>query len=238
MDDLKLFDDLEGVDPLGPESLARGSSVSPRSPKPGSVQTAVVAAVAVGAGLAAVAAGCSPTGSRFADAVASFAFGAGLTLATAKARRWSWLTLSGLAALGAQGAEPLVAAMLAVAGSLVAMALPRSRTRWLGAIVGGLSAQILLRLPDYGFSGSSAIWAAVAVAPVLVSGYARCRSRTRWILRLGFGCVAATWVIATIAFAAAAMTARATMRAGADQARAGFDAARAARQDDAVAALR
>lgn len=239
VDDLKIFDDLDGVDP-GDDLVYRehAAAVPSRSATSAAVSNAVVAAVAVGAGIGVVTAPGAPTGWRPADLVLGFAFGALVTVATAKARRWSWFVLAALAALGAEGRDLLVVAFAVVAICLASVALPRANARYAGALVGALSVQVLVRMPERGTLGLTALWSALALIPVFVSAYRRSRSRSRRVIRLSVLAVGGLAVLACLAFAVVALMARSAMLEGANLARSGFDSARAGRQDEAVEAFR
>lgn len=98
--------------------------------------------------------------------------------------------VAGLAAVAASDAATVAVAAVALAVSIVGALI--ARRRLVGAIVGALAVQTLLRLPDLGFHGSSSLYAAMAVAPLLISGYLLLpRARRRLVHRalLGAGVV-------------------------------------------------
>jgi hypothetical protein len=177
------------------------------------------AAAAVGAAFC----DAAPTGARPVDALLSAGFAAVVTLATSRARRWTWFVLAGLAAVAAGDAVTVGLAAVALATSIFGALIPRRRV--LGAVVGALAIQVLLRLPDLGFHGSTALYVATAVAPVLLSGYLLLpRARRRVVHRalLGAGVVGA---IALGVFGLSVALAWSAMQDGVRQARQGLEAA-------------
>ncbi|HEX6420159.1 MAG TPA: DUF4012 domain-containing protein [Acidimicrobiales bacterium] len=134
---------------------------------------------AVGPGLAAIAAGvagallttATPTGRTVADAFWSGALVAVVALSGATARRWTWFVPAGAGAAIA-GSDDLA---LACAAAAIAVAFasvlrdPGGRTA--GAAVTGLGCIALLRAEPVGVHGLSALVTAVAILPVIASGY-------------------------------------------------------------------
>jgi hypothetical protein len=108
----------------------------------------------------------------------------------------------------------------------------------MGAVIGFLAAQALLRLPDLGFHGLSSLVALIAVAPVLWSAYDRSRRSTRRLIRRGLLAAAVALGVVLAGSALAAVLAYpklddgvANMRAGEKQLEA-TDLARAAEAFD------
>ena len=146
---------------------------------PPELLAAIAAASAVGGALS----DASPTGNVFGD-VFWTALGAGLlAFATAHARRWAWFPLAGAAATVAQGWLALGFGIAALAGAF-GVGFFTDRRRWMGAIVGGLAAQALLRGHSYGFVGLPTLIALAACVPVAVSGYRLMTRRTRKIANI------------------------------------------------------
>jgi hypothetical protein len=197
----------------------------------------LVAVVAVLAATAASFADAHPVDWAPADVVMTAGFAALVTVATSKARRWTWLVLAGVTGLAARGGELLALAAVAVLLAFVGAALADRRGRLLGAFVGAVSIQVLLRLPELRYDGATALITALAVAPVLVSGYRTCRRRTRRRLRLAAAVVAGLAAVAIAGFVVTAIEARSQLQAAVDDGRAGLDAVRAGHQQDAVAQL-
>lgn len=242
MDDLKIWDEVDelGEQPDAPRVSAISPAAVPEEPAPPTspLYNAGIGVIAVLGGIGAAIAGCHPTGFLVTDVLFTFAFGVVVTLAVSNSRRWTWFVLAGMAAAGANQRETLIAALVVVGLSLVAIALPRTRVAIIGAVVGAVSVYVLVRMPDFGFTGSSALWAAVAVAPACMSGYRNTRSHTRLLVRraaLAAGCAV---LVAIVGLGIATLLARSKMLSGADQAKSGFDSARGGKQDAAVGSFR
>jgi hypothetical protein len=183
----------------------------------------LIAGVAGAAAIGAALAPGSPTGVGVADVLFRAAFAAVVTLAASRARRWTWIILAGVTALAsADGGWLLVAAAalaVAIVGGIV------SRRRLIGAITGALAVQALLRLPDLGFSGASALVTVLAVTPALVSGYVMMPRRHRRMVHRVLIAAAGFAVVAACLFAFSVLAAITGVRAGIDQVHDGLDAA-------------
>src|SRR5829696_150767 len=189
------------------------------------------------AGVAAGFAETSPAGLRLADVLLTGLFAALVSLAASRARRWSWLWISGVA-LAAAGGGPVWIGLAALAFLLAVLAiLFERRTRVRGALVAGLAMQPLLHLPHEWFHGWSAIIVAVAVLPVLVSGYRRAHRTERRRARYGALAVFGLVVLAGAAYGAAGVLARSSLNAGVNDAEHALDLIRDGRTDEASAAL-
>lgn len=166
----------------------------------------MVRGLAVAAAVGAALAGCHPTGLAVSDVAFTAAFAAALTFATARAHRWTWFLLAGVAAGAGHGWTLLpgfAALVVAFAG-----ATATRRNPWAGGLVAALAVQSLLRIPSFAFHGSTALLAAAATLPALVSGYASSSVRTRArVRRVLFGLVGAAG-LATAVFVAVALLAR------------------------------
>ncbi len=119
-----------------------------------------------------------PTGNGQIDGFWRAMFGAGLALAAADARRWSWFPVAGLAAAAASGSLAAVAGGAALVLTLLA-GFVTERRRWIGAIVGALAAQAILRGTTYGFTGLPTLFAIAACVPIVISLYQHASHRTR-----------------------------------------------------------
>lgn len=175
-------------------------------------------------------AACRPSGLGAADLVLRAGLAAVVALAVSRGRRWSWLVTAAMATAFAGGWFQVLAAL----GLLGAFGAGFMAHRWrlLGAIVGALSVQGLLRLPTDGplalldFHGGSALVAAAAMAPVLVSGYRHSRSPTRRVTRY-LVLVGALGVVAVgVLFAAGSMAARGHVERAITSSRQALQAAR------------
>ena len=135
-----------------------------------------VAALAALAAVLAALADAEPTGVAWLDAAYRAALGAGMVLAASRARRWSLFWCGGVLVVFAPGLMlPLATLAIAAVGAL---AWFDRRDRVTGAVVGLLLSVVAFRLGGVGFHGLTAFVGAVAVVPLLVSGYRN--SRRRW----------------------------------------------------------
>ncbi len=159
---------------------ARGHQTSPRE------RTAIVAIAVTAAVVGAFSAG-EPTLFWVTNVVLRGATAAVLTLATSRARRWTWLVLAGLAAVGAPAGLWLAVCAAGLLFAFVTTLFPRRRL--FGAIVGATAAQGILRYTVVGSGRYSIVLVLVAVLPVLCSAYAvaprRVRRRIHWVLVAG-----------------------------------------------------
>jgi hypothetical protein len=192
----------------------------------------LVVASAIGGALA----GCHPTGVAVVDALYGAALAAIVTMASAVAGRASLLVLATLATMLSRGWLTLPAGV-ALALAFAAVLAPRPYRR-LGALIGALSVQVILRWPSVGFHGATALLAAVAVTPVLVSGWRKLRSRHRSRVLIGVGGLLGLAVVLSLPAAVSALTARNTVRAGTDAARQALDDIASAKATAAVADLK
>jgi hypothetical protein len=148
--------------------------------------TAFVVALAVAAAVGGALAGCHPTGVAVVDALYGAALAALVTVAASRARRSSLLVMAAVGfAMSRSWLWLPAGAALALAFASV---FQRRSYRRTGALVGAVAVQALLRWPHFGFHGLTALVAAAAMAPVLVSAWRRQTSNTRRIwLRAALG---------------------------------------------------
>jgi hypothetical protein len=107
----------------------------------------------------------------------------------------------------------------------------------IGAVAIALVAQVLLRLPSFGFSGASALVAGLAVAPLVYSAW---RRSTRRVRRRSLWCAAIVAGVAAVALVPAVFSAVVTAsesNVATRESRAWLDAAREGDQAAAVAHL-
>ncbi len=202
-------------EPAGDRARRSGRSVT-------AVERRAVLGIAIVSGLVAATSGAEPTALASSDLILLFGFGAAVPLLAARARRWTWIVLAGVAGIagppGLWAAVALASLVLAVVGSVV------RRRIVIGATVAALSLQVLLRLPELGFHGGSALVAAIAVAPAVVSGYLLLptrRRRTVGRVALGVGIYLG---VALLLAGGAGLLAQQSVRAGLDEARTGLAA--------------
>ena len=189
-------------------------------------------AAAVGAAFASGAA----TGYPAVDAGFRMAFAVSVTLTAAKSRRWTWVFLAGVSATAATG-RTVTAVGLVALGVALAAVLADVRRRPLGALIGALSVQVLLRLSLDAPLGTSALIAAVAVAPVLVSGLLRCSDLTRRRVRTCAVVATVAVGLAGLGLSVAVFQSRHDVSQATAEARDGFNAARDRNGDLAVERL-
>jgi hypothetical protein len=150
-------------------------------------------AVGASAVLAAVVSDASPTGIASLDVFYVGALAGVVAFFGGSARRWTWFLPAAAGAAVAAGNQSLALAAVAIAiGFWSVLTDTRSRAR--GAVVAGLGMGALLDTEPVLFHGSTALLAAVAVIPVIWSGYhlaaRRVRRRVRkvaWLLCLPVG---------------------------------------------------
>ncbi len=173
----------------------------------------------------AITADSHPAGAPIADAVLLFGFAALVTYSSSYARRWTWPVIAGLAAILADGAVQLTVATATVALAIVALFLPR-RSRPLGALVGGLAIQLLLRQPTDGALYLPTLLTVVAVTPVVLSAFENGPKRFRIRLYRSLAVAAIVGVVGASALAVAALQARADVREAIALAQDGAEAAK------------
>lgn len=212
-----------------------GAARRRRGRLPASTEKQAARLIAAAAAVAGGWAGCRPTGTALVDPVLTAGLAALVTMASSRASRWP-LFAPAIAAIAVSEGWALVPS---IASSVTAMAGARQtrRSRLWGAATGGLAVQALLRLPDVGFHGATALITAAAVTPVLVSGYRKCRRRERrWVRRLA---VASGVVVVVIGAAYGALLL--TVAGDADRAvastKAGLNSTRQGQTDDARASF-
>jgi hypothetical protein len=196
----------------------------------------LIAASAAVAAVAGAFGGVDPTGYTVSDVVLRGLFAALVALAASRARRWTWLWLAGVSAVASAsiaGALPAVAALIIA----FVVAATGSRRRVVGAIVGALAVQSLLRLPALDPYGWSTVVVAIAVVPLFVSAWRVCPRRVKRRVRRG-ALVAVAVVVAGVAvLGVAGLLAASDVEAGLRDAREGLEAARDGDDDAALTSL-
>jgi hypothetical protein len=139
-----------------------------------------------------------------------------VTLAASRAGRGTLLFAAALAVGLARSwvvVPAAVALLIAFAGTFTRRANPA-----LGALIGALTIQSILRWPAFGFHGLTAILAVVAITPMLVSGASHLsRQARRWVWGLTLG-VLGLAVVLSIPAGVAALRARTMINKGIDAA--------------------
>lgn len=177
----------------------------------------------VGAGVGAAFAPGRPTGLLGVDFVYRVAFAVLVTLACTYARRWSWLVLAGVATVFAAGvwvAPPAIALTLAALS-----AFERRRRRRVGAVIGALSVQALLRLPPWWFHGATAIVVGIAAGLVFASAYRNAPPVVQRRCRLAATCLGGIGIVFTLLVVIGGLIAGTRMGTGISQSQRAADAA-------------
>ena len=193
----------------------------------------VAFAVASGA-VAAVVSDARPAMWTPADVVWRAFVVAGIALCASRARRWTLIWLAVPAALFGDGWLRIFG-VAALVGAIIVTARDR-RDRPTCTAVGGLGAIGLLSLswPGGGApTGTTALIAVLAVAPLLVSAFGHARTREKRIAMALFGAVALVMVLGVGAIAAFGVTNATSVRAAVDDTQRAVDGA----DDDDAAAV-
>lgn len=197
----------------------------------------IVAAAAIASGLS----GQEPTGNAGADFALSALFGGGLVQLSQTAKRHTLEIASVLGLFFTALAMPWAAiGLVALASSLMINRYWKlDRDSWLigAAITAALLSQVLLNLPSIRWVGTASLMAAVAAAPIVASGLAGLSPMHRH--RTILATIALSFFAA---FAAAfalwgALTVRASVETGVDQAEQGLRALENGDQPTALALL-
>ena len=181
---------------------------------------ALVAASAV----AAAASPARPTGLRAADVVWCGLLGAAVPLVASRSRRLPLVWAGGIAAvMGIVGDVTTVVATVALLALIGVITFSDRRDRVVATALGALTVQVLLRSPSFGFVGLPTVVGAVALAPLVWSGYSMARQRER---RAGVMAVLVTTAVVLVLGSAAMVTAlgtRSTLADGVDLAARGLE---------------
>jgi hypothetical protein len=193
---------------------------------------AVVAAAAVGGGLA----DAHPTGLALVDPVLAGAWAAVLALAGRRTAAWSLFPLLAGAVAFASPPVGLACALLGLVAAVWAY-LGWRPVSPMGAVAAGLGAQALLRLDVPGALGLDSLLALAVAVPLLVSAHRagtppERRRRRRVVLALGLACL-----VVAGAGVAGALRARSGVDRGTEQIQAGLRAAREGDSEAAAGAL-
>lgn len=163
-------------------------------------------------------AGCHPTGTAVADPIETAAFAAAFTLALSQANRGVWLVVGVTATLLSRG-WLLVPALMTV---LVAFsgAFSEKARRSIGALVGALAVQVVLRWPAQFFHGFPSAVAAALTVIVGASAWARSSSLLRRRAAIVVGGLAAAGLVLSLPLVALALGTRSDVLQGESSGRA------------------
>lgn len=181
--------------------------------------------------------GAEPSGYVPSDLLATAALGVAAAVAGSRARRWTWLVLTGVAAAFVEGDGALLASALGVTLAFISSILRERRSAVMGATVGALGVQVILRMHIGLFFGDTALVAFCAVTPMLVSAFRHARRSTRTsVVRLAIVSVF-LGAGAACGLGLAVHAASDSMRDAAARAQRGLDAARDGDREAAVREL-
>jgi hypothetical protein len=171
-------------------------SVAPNSPTVAPPQqlmrsrtaNSIIFLCALSAGVAGALSGVHPTGTTGIDPLYGALLGVLVTAAASEANQESRLVFAAVALGASRGLIGLPAgAALLLATTQVWL---RRWQREIGALVGALGSQVILRWPHLGFLGLTTLIGVASVLPLLVSGFLRFRGRARrHVLWLASGAV-------------------------------------------------
>jgi hypothetical protein len=230
------FEEVEKKNPTAQDSLRRSEHVASRrssgrsTPQQNVARAQVYAIAGVAAALAALAES-RPTGLAVWDLVLRMGLAFAVTVACSHARRWTWMVLSGAAAAASRELAPALMAWSALGVSLAAVVFDFRRRR-VGAIVGALAVNSLLRLTPMGFRGFTAILAIVVIAPVLISAYRVQRRKVQKRVLIGVWSVAGLALASAAALGIAGLFGVGHVAAAQEAATSGLELAKSGKQDD------
>lgn len=171
---------------------------------------AIIALSAIGAGLAA----CRPTGIAFFDVIERSALGAIVVWFAARSRPWTWVVLAGAALVFAGTIWGAAFALVALVAAVAVLVQPGRGRPAIGALVGAVGIQVLLRAAPHGGFGLSALVTAVTVCIVVVSGYrSAAGGAQRRVRRVGVGLIGFV-VVAVAGFGVTTWRSKAKMESG------------------------
>lgn len=193
-----------------------------------------VGVLCVASGVGALLADGEPTRLDGFDALLRVAFAVVLTLAATQARRSAWAIAAGVAVIPASADTLLFLCALVVFAATVLVSVRDYRTRVVGAAIGAAIAQVLLRLPDWGPNGATALVGAVATTVLVVSCLRSVRRRVRRRLLIGAAIVGAFALALSVSFGVSLLLSSSDLQAGIDAAQAGVRAARRGNTERAI----
>ncbi len=166
------------------------------------------AAAAVGGATA----GCHPTGSSALDAAYAALLAGAVTFGASRASRGSLLVAAAVGVAFSRGWLWLPAGAALVLA--LAACFPKRFYRPLGALIGAVLAQVVLRLPKLGFHGLTALAAAAVTAVVLVSAWRTLGTRYRRRVAVGVSALLGVAVILSAPVAISGLLAKGAVDRG------------------------
>jgi hypothetical protein len=201
----------------------------------------VVPMLALVAGVAATFSGNQPTGNSAADFVWSFVFAASLVWLGQFADPRAFM-LSAVLVLffsGLQVPALIFGALSIVAAMTITVWRPFDRDSWaIGAgFAAAMAAQAILYLPNLGFSLSASLLAAVAIAPLAITGFRRLPADHLRIARRAAFTITVFAVVASVLTLIAALSVRSQIVSGIERAESGITAVEQGAQPEALVLL-
>lgn len=201
----------------------------------------VLPIIVVATGVASALSGQQPTGNFAADAVLSFLFGAFVVWIARFASSQSIVIAAGLALFftGLQFPAVLMAGVALVSALLITTWREFDHDSWEigGAVSAAFTSQAVLNLPNIGFSLSASLLAAIAIGPLVLTGFKKLPEQHRRRAKLIGTGIAAYAVVATAMTGFAALSVRDHVETGIEQAEAGVTAVENGDQPGAVVLL-
>lgn len=218
------------------------SQPSRRAAAASNEQLRVIALFVIFAGAGALVATGAPTGISWWDGLLRFVLATTVTIAASQSPRWTWVFIAIVAVAGSGFTLALAFAVVALALALYSYRAPTGDPM-IGAAVGGLAMQALLRLPADsflglgGFFGLTALAAGIASAVVIVFGYRSTVGAPRRVARLALFAAIALLAVGGLSLAVTGASAQGSLRSAIDASNDGRRAATQGDQPAAVAAL-
>jgi len=201
--------------PLPPsETPARGPSSRGNS-------QVLVTTLAVAAAIGGALAGCHPTGTPIVDPLETALFAAAMTVIVSRSSRGTWLVV-GVGAVLLSRTWLLLPAM-ATMGVAFASVFPRRSHRRLGALVGALGIQVMLRWPAELFHGFPSLVAGGLFVLCGVSAYRRSPSQAQRRVRQAVAGLALAAIVLCLPFAIGTLLVRSEVAQGQHATRVAID---------------
>ena len=181
----------------------------------------LVIALAVASAIAGALAGCHPTGTPIVDPLETAIFAAAMTVIMSRSSRATWLVVGVGAVILSRGWLLLPAG--ATIGVAFGSVFPRRSRRRLGALVGALGVQVMLRWPPELFHGFPTVVAAALFVLCSVSAYQRSGSKIQRRVRLVVAGLAVAAVVLCLPFAFGALLVRGDVSQGRQATRVAID---------------
>ena len=181
----------------------------------------LVAALAFASAIAGALAGCHPTGTPIVDPLETAVLAAAVTVIVSRSSRGTWLVVGVGVVLLSRGW--LLLPTVATIGLGFTSVFPRRSHRRLGALVGALGFQVMLRWPPELFHGFPTLVAAALLLLCAVSAYRRSGSRIQRRVRLTLAGLAVAAVVLCLPFAIGALLVRGDVSQGQHATRVAID---------------